>query len=202
VLEVEMVLGFKEVIMGIALKWFDGILVAVSVFASLFIFSVLTTFAHAYLVESFPRNGAQLSASPVEVSALFTQELVSSSSTLQVFDADGFQVDNGNGGVDLFDPAHQSMKVTVPDDLGAGTYIVEWVVLSADDNDITEGAFVFGIGTDELIPVSAEKPEKSFLGWWVSGSIAALIVILLTSMLLLTRQPTVKLESSMNVKMR
>ncbi|MCP5099033.1 MAG: hypothetical protein GY943_26065 [Chloroflexi bacterium] len=180
-------------------KWVDGLVVALSVIAALFVFSVLAVSAHAYLAESFPRNGEQLSTSPIEVSGTFTQELVSGDSTMRVFDADGNQVDNGDGGVDLFDPDHKSMLVTVPEDLPDGSYVVEWVVLSAEDDDTTEGAFVFGIGTDALASVTDVKSEGASIGWWVGGSIAALIIGLLAAMLLLTRQPAVRLESEVRM---
>ena len=185
--------------MRAVLKWIDGLIVALSVIAALFVFSVITASAHAYLAESFPRNGEQLPASPIEISGTFTQELVSGESTMRVFDAEGTQVDNGDGGVDLFDPDHKSLVVTVPEDLPNGSYVVEWVVLSAEDDDTTEGAFSFGIGTDALAAVTTGKSDGVSVGWWVGGSIAALIIGLLAAMLLLTRQSAVRLDSEVRM---
>lgn len=182
--------------MKLTIKWIAGPAVALNVLVALFIFLVPAVAAHAYLAESFPRNGEILSGSPIEVRTVFTQELVSGESRLTVLDEDGNRVDNRDGGLDLFDPDHQSMIVTLPADLPDGPYVVEWVVLSAEDDDTTEGAFVFGIGTDALAPVTADKSAGSEVGWWVGGSIAALIVALLVSMLVLTRHSTVRIEPS------
>lgn len=151
--------------------------------------SATPTLAHAYLTESFPRNGEVLEASPVEITAVFTQELVSGESVMKVFNADGDPVDNGDGGVDLFDPERQRMIVTVPDALPAGTYTVEWLVLSAEDDDPTNGAFAFGIQTSPAPAQSPEALEQPLVGWWMGGSISLVILGLLVTMWWLTRQP-------------
>ncbi len=199
--------------MNRVIKWIDAFVVALSVTAVMLIFVVITASAHAYLAESVPMNGALLDESPLEVTAKFSQEVESDGSFLRVMDDNGRQVDNGDSGLDLFDVDHKSMIVTLPNQLPDGQYTVEWVVISAEDGDPTDGAFTFGIGTDSLAPLAddtaladdsstnansndfaAFTSSSDSVGWWVGGGIAALILGLLIAMLLLTRQPTIELE--------
>lgn len=101
-------------------------------------------FAHLVeLVSSFPENGAVLTQPPAVITAVFNEEM-QSSSTLQVFDKAGNQVDSGNGSVDLNDPDHASMVVGVPA-LAEGAYTVRWQVTLLD-GDATTGAFNFFVG--------------------------------------------------------
>ena len=190
--------------MNRVIKWIDAFVVALSVTAVMLIFMVLTASAHAYLAESTPMNGVLLDESPVEVTAEFLQEIGSNGSFLHVLDENGRQVDNGDSGLDLFDLGHKSMIVTLPEQLPDGQYTVEWVVVSAEDGDSTDGAFTFGVGTDLLtLPADDSANSNDFtaltssrdsVGWWVGGGIVALIIGLLIAMLLLTRQPSIKLE--------
>ncbi|MFZ1397123.1 MAG: copper resistance CopC family protein, partial [Candidatus Promineifilaceae bacterium] len=87
---------------------------------------MLPTVSYAHLVEllsSFPENGTILSQSPGVITAVFNEEIQSATSNLQVFDADGNQIDNGDGGIDLNDPNHASMRVNLPT-LAPGAYTV------------------------------------------------------------------------------
>jgi copper transport protein len=129
--------------------------------------------AHALLVKSEPEEGAVLAQAPERVIAWFSQELDTSFSTLQVLDGAGSQVDNGDGGVDLYDPDHASLVVTLPPTLSEGRYTARWTVTSADDGDTTEGEFSFRIGkagaapsqTATAITVSADARNHWFVIW-------------------------------------
>ena len=180
-------------------KWIDALVVALSVSMIFLFFAVVSVSAHANLAESTPRNGEQVSTSPKEVVATFTEELETDGSTMRVFDENGRQVDNGNGGVDLFDPDHKTMIVTLPANLPKGKYTVEWVSLSLEDGDEVDGAFAFGVATDVEAAVAVNQTDtfaqsNGVVGWWVSGGIIGLIAFLLVAMLLLTRQPMTKFE--------
>lgn len=107
---------------------------------------VVVATAHGLLVRSDPEDGAVLEQSPAQVTAWYGEELDTSRSTLQVFDPGGRQVDNGDGGVDLNDPDHASMIVSLPVSLPDGTYLVHWAAVSAEDGDPTEGEFTFSVG--------------------------------------------------------
>ncbi len=175
----------------------DAFVVALTVAVVMMLFVVATASAHADLAESEPRNGEQLTTSPERVTTTFTQELEMESSMV-VLDGNGRQIDNDDGGVDLYDPDHKSMVVTLPSSLPDGQYSVEWIAISLEDGDTTNGAFVFGIGVDSLmtnsIASSAVVDSASSVGRWVIGGVAALIVGLLVMMWVLTRQSTVKLR--------
>lgn len=101
--------------------------------------------AHALLIKSEPENNAKLEQAPDQIRAWFGEELETGLSSMQVFDLEGNQVDSGDGSVDLNDPDHASMLVSLPDSLPNGTYVVRWTVVSADDGDPTEGEFSFKV---------------------------------------------------------
>jgi len=122
--------------------------------------------AHALLLKSQPEAGATLVQSPLRVIAWFSQELDTSLSTLHVVNGDGQQVDNGDGGVDLNDPDHASLVVTLPMALPDGLYTVQWTATSAEDGDTTSGQFSFVVG--QVTPAH-NSPQTIWTGWLVSA---------------------------------
>lgn len=122
---------------------------------------MLPAVGYAHLVElvsSFPENGAVLTQPPDVITAVFNEEM-QSSSTLQVFDTAGNQVDSGNGGVDLNDPDHASMVVGVPA-LAEGAYTVRWQVTLLD-GDATTGAFNFFVGNKAAATAANFAPHPN-----------------------------------------
>ena len=98
----------------------------------------------ASILESQPEAGAQLDQAPASVWLRFGEELISSSSWIKVHDASGSQVDQGDGGVDLHDPNHSSMVVSLPS-LPDGMYTVRWKATLLD-GDFAEESFTFIVG--------------------------------------------------------
>lgn len=149
---------------------------------------VTAVFAHsAALLKTEPANGAVLAESPPTVTAWFAEELASGESSLKVFDTSGQQVDNGDGGVDLNDPDHASMVVTLPA-LPNGSYTVQYHILLLD-GDATDGAFAFAVGEGETVVLPAEPVTDSLpttestaeVGgssavWFLSGVLAVLLM--------------------------
>ncbi len=131
-------------------------------FGVLLLLAVMVTavFAHAaVMTKSVPANGEILAESPSEVIAWFVEELLSGESALVVYDSQGVQVDNGDGGVDLNDPDHASMIVTLPP-LPDGSYTVQWHVALLD-GDATDGAFAFAVGENAVAnPVLISEPTS------------------------------------------
>ncbi len=130
--------------------------------------------AHALLLKSMPENEAVLAQPPRQVTAWFSQELDTHLSALQVVDAGGQPVDNGDGEVDLSDPAHASMQVTLPAALPTGAYRVLWTAVSADDGDTTAGEFSFSVGRADANQVSTPatipgRARARSLGWLAAG---------------------------------
>jgi len=145
-----------------------------------------TVSAHSELVKSEPEAGASLENSPAQVTAWFSEELDSQSSSLRVFDSQNNQVDNGDGSVDLNDLDHLSMVVSLPP-LQSGTYTVHWESVSAEDGDSEEGEFTFrvtsGTGPDET---SASSGNTSLV--WVIGSAAVILLLAVLAMVGVSRR--------------
>jgi methionine-rich copper-binding protein CopC len=112
----------------------------------LFLFAVIALLglasevqAHATLDHAEPRVGNTVATAPHEVTLWFTQKLESAFSSITVTNAAGERVDSGKSRV-----SGSQMSVTLRAG-GAGTYRVNWRVLSSDTHT-TEGSFSFQVG--------------------------------------------------------
>ena len=95
--------------------------------------------AHAFLDHAEPRVGNKVAAPPREVTLWFTQKLEPAFSTISVTNAAGERVDTGKARV-------SGTQMSVPlRPSGAGTYHVNWRVLSVDTHT-TNGNFTFQVG--------------------------------------------------------
>jgi LPXTG-motif cell wall-anchored protein len=143
-------------------------------------FAVTAVLAHAVeLLESIPANGDLLAESPPTVMARFSEELVSSESSMIVVNAQGVQVDNGDGGVDLNDPEHAAMIVSLPP-LPDGVYTVEWHATLLD-GDVTDDAFAFTVGEAPVVipndaPTEAVEAAEAAETGLSTGTIIAIVV--------------------------
>jgi methionine-rich copper-binding protein CopC len=126
---------------------------AVALALGLLVASTSSAFAHARYDRSEPPAGSTIDGQPFVLTAYFTQELTSKS-TMRVLDANGVQIDLGDGHVDLNDPDRKIMYVTLPE-LPVGVYTVEYSAESAEDGHAEPGTFAFGVG---MTPPSATGP--------------------------------------------
>jgi hypothetical protein len=95
--------------------------------------------AHAFLDHAEPRVGNKVAAPPRAVTLWFTQKLEPAFSTISVTNAAGERVDTGKAQV-------SGTQISVPlRPGGAGTYHVNWRVLSVDTHT-TNGNFTFQVG--------------------------------------------------------
>ena len=101
--------------------------------------------AHARLVTTDPPVSSVLLVSPAEVVLHFDDVVAVDGGSLRVFGPDGARVDDG----DVHHPGGDSRAVAVglPRNLGSGSYVVAWRVISADGHPV-HGAYVFSIGSD------------------------------------------------------
>ncbi len=106
-------------------------------------------------IKASPEPGQAVQQSPAEVRLTFAEEITESGSSLQVFNAQGVQVDKGNGGVDLNDPQHAMLVVALPE-LSQGVYQVKWSITLLD-SDVSQGEYYFGIG-DVTVPAAPVQP--------------------------------------------
>jgi copper resistance protein C len=95
--------------------------------------------AHAFLDHAEPRVGNKVATPPREVTLWFTQKLEPAFSRITVTNAAGERVDSGKTRV-----SGNQMSVPLRGS-GAGTYHVNWHVLSVDTHT-TEGSFTFQVG--------------------------------------------------------
>lgn len=144
--------------------------------------------AHAVLVKSEPANEEMLAHPPKQVTAWFSEELDSELSSMRVFDEAGRQVDNGDGRVDLNDLEHESMTVTLPESLLEGSYTVHWSAVSAEDDDLVEGEFTFGLGVAPGRPVASPKAEAASFPWPLAGLAVVVLAAGLATALRYRRQ--------------
>jgi copper resistance protein C len=97
--------------------------------------------AHAFLKRAEPVVGSTVQASPAEVRIWFTEKIEPAFSTVQVFNADGKEVDKRDVHLDRSDQA--LLHVSLPP-LEAGIYKVVWRVVSVDTH-VTNGSFTFQV---------------------------------------------------------
>lgn len=95
--------------------------------------------AHAKLDRADPRAGSTVSSSPNQITLHFTEKLEPKFSRVEVRNAAGDRVDQGD--VSVSGSVMQvGLKVLPP-----GTYSVRWRVLSVDTH-MTKGSFSFRVG--------------------------------------------------------
>jgi hypothetical protein len=99
--------------------------------------------AHAFLDHALPKVGSEVSPAPTEVKIWFTQAVEPAFSSIQVFSANGNEVDKKNTHVDKSD-AH--LLIVSLETVPPGTYKVEWKVVSVDTHR-THGDFKFVVKT-------------------------------------------------------
>ena len=105
----------------------------------LLLLATAETNAHAMLDHAEPRVGNKVATAPHEVTLWFTQKLEPAFSTITVTNAAGERVDSGKTRV-------SGNQMSVPLRAGgAGTYRVNWHVLSVDSHN-TDGSFTFQVG--------------------------------------------------------
>ncbi len=113
---------------------------AAIVFALLsLLFGIERAYAHAHLSRAEPRVGSTVTPAPREVSLWFTEGLEPAFSTIEVRDAEGARVDEGEAQV-----SGSTMRIGLKE-LSPGAYKVNWRALSVDTHK-TEGDFSFQVG--------------------------------------------------------
>jgi copper transport protein len=115
-------------------------------------------FAHSDIVRAEPSQNSVLPQAPDRVIIWFTESLETRFGEIQVLDAAGQHVDNGDSAVDPQD--RTKMTVTLPP-LPNGTYTVVWTNVSTVDGHRVRGSYLFSIGEPigaVVLPVLADQP--------------------------------------------
>jgi methionine-rich copper-binding protein CopC len=98
--------------------------------------------AHAFMVRAEPRVGSNVKKAPTEVRIWFSEPVQSASSSIEVFDENGKQVDKKDTHADEGNQA--LLDVSLVPGLMPGIYRVRWRVRSVDTH-VTNGDFRFQI---------------------------------------------------------
>ena len=112
--------------------------------------------AHADLESSNPEDGATLTAIPETITLVFSEEL-NEQSGFTVVDTSGATV--GEGKLDLNDLNRKTVSGAMATDAPSGTYTVNWVAVSAADDNREEGNISFTI--DIQAPTAAPTLEPT-----------------------------------------
>lgn len=97
-------------------------------------------FAHADLASAVPAVGATVPTAPTEVAITFTEEVAPKFSGIQVLDAKGARVDQGEAQTAADNAKLLSVGLKP---LSPGVYKVVWHATAADDSHKTKGDFTF-----------------------------------------------------------
>jgi copper resistance protein C len=98
-------------------------------------------YAHAHLESAEPPAGSTLQTAPAELDLKFSEELDATFSGLKVTGPDGKVVKTNNA---MLMDGDKTFMVELPAGLAAGTYKVEWHVLSHDGHK-THGDYTFTV---------------------------------------------------------
>jgi hypothetical protein len=98
--------------------------------------------AHATAERSEPKVGAEVSKAPAEVKIWFSEAVEPAFSKIQVFAADGREIDKKDSHLDPKDK--RLLIVSLAGDLSPGTYRVHWQVVSIDTHR-TQNDFKFAV---------------------------------------------------------
>jgi copper transport protein len=105
--------------------------------------------AHATVSSSTPGDHEHVATAPKLVSIQFSEPVSIKLGGLTVIDAKGNRVDNG----DNSQPTSDRLESTLKPNLGDGTYVANYAIISADGHAV-RGSVIFGVGNGSLSDVS------------------------------------------------
>jgi copper transport protein len=147
--------------------------------------------AHAIPRTTLPMANAVLDEAPREVTVRFSERVEAGASSLQVFDAQGMRVDDGEAVVVSGDPWLYRVMLRP---VGNGVYTVSWRVMSADDGHVTDGAYVFAVGSTGILLPAKPGRASAVTGWgdaldrWLGMLGAVMLIGMLTASCVFWRQ--------------
>lgn len=119
-------------------------LLALAAALTLAVLAVLPLPAHAHdtLIETDPSDGETLETSPEAITLTYSADILEVSPVVRIDDADGETVSEVTPTVD-----GPTVTAELEEPLAAGTYTVQWRVVSSDGHPI-EGSFTFDVEQD------------------------------------------------------
>jgi LPXTG-motif cell wall-anchored protein len=136
--------------------------ILVAILAMALSLSVLqVAFAHAKIDHCTPAASSTVAQAPGQVACVMSEEIDTKLSTMSVWDASGTQVDKKDAHVDLYDPDHKTLLVSLdPAAMNNGIYTVKYHTVTPDDGGITDGTFQFVVGSAAATPASATEVQS------------------------------------------
>ncbi|RLV57185.1 hypothetical protein D9V41_00570 [Aeromicrobium phragmitis] len=111
--------------------------------------------AHANLVETDPADGQVVATAPEMITARFDEPVSLAAAGNQLFDAQGDPVDAE------FVVRDDALEITPGEELGDGTYVLSWRVISADSHPVTGGiTFSVGAPSENVVTVPVVQAER------------------------------------------
>jgi copper resistance protein C len=118
--------------------------------------------AHAEPERANPPINGTVTAAPAILEIWFGEEAESKGTAISVFNSDCARVDLGDTAIDLYDPEHKHVTVTLQPNLPDGTYTVQWQSVSAEDGDEASGSYTFTVSASATPMASpAASPSAS-----------------------------------------
>ncbi|MDN5845667.1 MAG: copper resistance protein CopC [Candidatus Nitrosocosmicus sp.] len=118
-------------------------------------YSFPEVYGHAFVISTDPSPGQILDKSPEKLQVNINEPVDLTYSKISVIDSNGERVDNAD--LKYVNNDESKLSVTVPADLGEGTYTVSVQMLSQIDGHLTQDTFVFGIGKQGMILPSSNS---------------------------------------------
>ena len=113
-------------------------------------------FAHAKLDHCTPAVDATVAQAPGQVVCVMSEEIDTKLSTISVWDANGVQVDKKDAHVDLNDPDHKTLIVSLDSaSMKDGIYTVKYHTVTPDDGGVMDGTFQFVAGSAAMASTQA-----------------------------------------------
>lgn len=124
-----------------------------------------TALAHAALNAAAPADGAVVETAPALYSLTFSEPV--SPLSLKLVRPDGSSL-----ALDRFAVRGNSVEIEAPPDLGRGTHVLSWRVVSADGHPVG-GSIVFSIGEPSArAPEIVDEIDWTVRGWLWAGKVA------------------------------
>ncbi len=118
-------------------------------------------FAHAKIDHCTPAASSTVAQAPGQVVCVMSEEIDTRLSTMSVWDAGGTQMDKKDAHVDLNDPDHKTLLVSLdPAAMNNGIYTIKYHTVTPDDGGITDGSFQFVVGSAAAMPAPVTEVQS------------------------------------------
>jgi copper transport protein len=119
-----------------------------------------SAFAHASLVATEPRDGSMIAQAPQTVRLRFNEPVTPA--VIRVIDSDGMTRNDA-----VVHAVDETIEITLPKGLPAGTQVISYRVISADGHPVA-GSMMFSVGMGKVAAVPASSDATLGILIWLS----------------------------------